>query len=438
MSDSSGQPAQKIGADKILLGIVGLAMIIAIFFVSSQRQPALRSSPVGLDGLRVWLTAEGLDAQNFTGGWPILAEEVGLLVVPLYDTELDERSEPPRTQEELILQQVEYDLTSEPIRSKTEMAPTLIVLPKWRTGMRLTRLAHPVLISPRAEVEALGETLVAGEFALSYGRDPFIEIPYREQDALLYAAQTFVAPECRPILGDARAMVLGDCPLANGDDGARIYVLSDPDLVNNHGLALGDNAFLVRDIFKSLSNEGRIIVDYSRRNWLTTDAGQSTRERTWSDLLRFFSPPFTMIWVGIALVFGLVLWRAGLRFGPEAPIPQTGGASKTMAIAARARLMLLTGRAGALVKEYMRARLATAAAQIFGNALAPQFSGPEAFVAYTRRRHPEHAGPLAAKLNEIQDLPAAASSRHAMSKIHDLDKILEHITDDTRGVKRTG
>lgn len=442
MSDPDSAPRAKIGADKIILAVVAFVLLIALTLVFSQRQQALRASASGLDGLRIWLSSEGLDAQNFLGGWPVLADEVGLLVIPFYDTNLNASRTAPTTKEELVFQDDEYDLTWSPIWDKVDMAQTVIVLPKWRSGMRLTKLAHPALVSPGEDVQRLGRTIVAGaDFNFAYARTPFSEFTYVGGDgqrlgAVLYGAQTFSSSQCRPLVGSRAAMVVGDCQRRADDESARVILISDPDLVNNHGLALGDNAFIIRDIIRAYAGEKRVLVDYSRRNWLTTGNERSDRERTWADLLRFFSPPFTLIWSGGILVFALVLWRAGLRFGPAAPGPKRQGASKTMAIAARARLMLMSGRAGALVGDYMRARLATTASELFGAAHARGISAPESFLAYTERRHPDHAPALTEALNTIQSLPASASPRHAMDVIDTLDTILETITDETRRAQR--
>lgn len=440
MSSTSTSP-ERIGADKIILGAVALVLIVALSFVFSQRQQSLRSSASGLDGLPVWLSSEGLDAQNFLGNWPVPAEEIGFLIVPLYDTDLDAEREAPRTEEDLIAQTDEYDLSWSPLWDKTDLVPTMVVLPKWRSGMRLTKLAHPALVVPGENVEELGQRLVsAGRFELSYAASPFSEYAYDAQDgerlgATLYAAQTFSSDRCRPLVGTEEAMIVGDCQRVKRDASDRILVVSDPDLLNNHGLTLGDNAFIIRDIVQTYAEGKRVLVDYSRINWLTTETGRSERERSWSDLLRFLDPPFTLIWFGAVAAFLLVLWRAGLRFGPPAPSLQGRGASKALAIAARARLMLLSGRAGAMVEDYLRARLASTASHIFGAAHAQSLSSPEAFLAYAKRRHPEHAGRLAEILNTIHSLPDEASARHAMDVIDTLDTILETITHDTRSAQ---
>jgi len=432
--DTQAERGDVIGADKIILGVLGVLLIGVLFFVSSQRQQELRSSPSGLDGLQVWLASEGQAARNFVGGWEQNPDEIGMLVLPLYDTDLFAERLRPQTDEELILQQDEYDLLVDPILSKAGSVSTMVVLPKWRTGMRLTGIAHPLLIAEEARVtDTLNALLTFADAQLVYAQRPFLEFAYsgsEEEDftATIYAAQMFAASGCRPIIGAREAMILGACKLF---DGTILYVLSDPDLINNHGLALGDNAFIIRDFIAETAGEKQVIIDYSRENWLARAIGGVQRERSWSDLKQFFAPPFSLMWIGLIVAVLLTLWRSATRFGPLIQTGSAIGASKMMAIGARARLMRLSGRDGALVGDYSTARLAAAATTLVGAAHASQISTPEAFLTYTKRRHPQFATALTEALNTISALPQGASSGQAMAAVANLDRILEQITHDT-------
>ncbi|MEP2892664.1 hypothetical protein [Tateyamaria sp.] len=436
MSQFDHTPAARprIGADKIILGALAILMIGAFFYVSSQRQQQLRTSPTGLNGLQVWLASEGQTARNFSGSWPLNIDEVGLLVLPIYDTALDEARTLARSKEDWITQQDEYDLDTAPILAKIADVPTLLVLPKWRSGMRLTGLAHPLLLAEQTRLQdTLKAVLQKDDVRLDYGRTPFSTFPYQTtaQDPLsatVYAAQMFTAKGCKPIVGTAKTMILGACELPSG---TKVFVLSDPDLINNHGLALGDNAFIIKDFIAQTANDQQIIIDYSRKSWLTRDSDEPQRERTWADLKRFLEPPFTLMWVGLAIAVALVLWRAAMRFGPLIATGSGLGASKLMAIGARARLMRLAGRDGALVADYGKARLAATATALVGAAHANHISHPDTFLAYTQRRHPKHAPALTKALNTISALPPSASATHAMAAVASLDSILEQITHDT-------
>ncbi|MCF2903861.1 hypothetical protein L0666_02580 [Octadecabacter sp. CECT 8868] len=432
--DHTQREQQRFGADKIILGVLAAMIVGALLYVSSQQQQRLRSSPTGLDGLQIWLSSDDQTVRSFTGGWPLNADDIGLLMLPFYDTDLANLRTLPRSEEELIAQQDEYDLRLGPILAKINEVPTLIILPKWRSGMRLTGLAHPILLINRTRVEdTLNDLPFEGGAHLDYAPKAFSEFTFETgsqsaRTAVIYSAQTFAAQGCAPIVGTHSAMILGSCALMNG---TKVFVLSDPDLINNHGLLQGDNAFIIRDFVAQTVGTQQVIIDYSRDDWLTRDSEGLQRERTWADLKRFFSPPFTLMWAGLLIAVVLILWRAALRFGPLLPTKDRLGASKMKAIGARARLMRLAGRDGALVVEYSKARLAATASELVGAAHGNQISKPEAFLAYAQRRHPRYAMALTEALNTISSLPQNASAAQAMAAAASLDTILEHITHDT-------
>ena len=303
--------------------------------------------------------------------------------------------------------------------------------------MRLTGLVHPLLLVDRDKLaQTLDRLLDVDDFMLSYGRQPFVSFPYQSssgeaQEATTYAAQMFSAQGCAPILGTEEAMILGSCPLAMAGLETTVLVLSDPDLINNHGLALGDNAFVAADLLTRLAADKSVIIDYSHDNWLSRAENQVQRDRTWADLKRFFAPPFALMWIGFAVAAFLMFWRAALRFGPLHPEHNSIGASKMMAIGARARLMRLSNRDGALVTDYSKARLAATATTLFGAVHARALSNPEAFLAYTQRRHPEHANALTETLNLMWSMPDSTMPAQAMAAVAELDRILEKITHDT-------
>lgn len=428
--------------ERIVLGVLGVLIVGALFFVLSNQQQVLRSSPAGLDGLRTWLVAQGHSVQNFSGGWSLDGDELGLIIVPLYDTELDVERREPRTQDELLMQQDEYDLAVAPILTKASRVTTMVVLPKWRSGMRLTGRAHPFLfVRPQRVASSLNALIVGSGARIMRDSAPFADFDYIAENetmlsAVTYASQMFTAPGCRPILGSADAMILGECLIEEGRTGRRVLVLSDPDLINNHGLRLGDNAAIMSDLVGLVSGGQQVIIDYSSRSWLANDKQAVARDRTWSDLLRFFSPPFTLIWAGLFIALLLILWRSAVRFGPLCASSNALGASKMTAMSARARLMRLSNQDGALIHDYSKARLAATAAALFGSANARHYASAEAFLAYTQRRHPTLSGRLVTVLKTLRSMPANATAPRAMAAVEELESILEQITNDTQRIKR--
>ncbi|MGX1499684.1 hypothetical protein ACSSV1_004744 [Labrenzia sp. MBR-25] len=439
MSESTANTQAKgPSLETAVIALICVAVLIAGWYILSQRQQVLRRSPAGLDGLQVWLVKNGASAQNFAGGWLMDQTGVGLLVVPLYDTLPESGRDTPATKEELLQQQDEYDLDTIVISEKAERVPTLLVLPKWRSGMRLTGLAHPVLKVEADRLQAIVDKITGTRGTkIGAATRAFTDFRYRSQAseplrAEIYAAQTFANESCRPIVGDTGAMLLADCPLANAGDSEqeRILVLSDPDLINNHGLRLGDNAGIALDVLTETAGTRNIVIDYSRSSWLRDPVSEPRRERTWEDLLRFFGPPFRALWLGGALLLGLALWRGFSRYGPIRDEEAGPGTGKDLAVQARGRLMRLSGQDGALVREYATARISATASALFGPAHARHYAGEDAFLTYTERRHPALAPRLRAILADIRKLPARLPATEAIQHIDQLEQVLEQITHD--------
>ena len=433
MSDASLTRAAPVRTDLVVMGLVAVIVLAGFFYLLSQRQQELRRSPVGFDGLQIWLASEGGSAQNFTGGWLLDPAGIGLLVLPVFDTVPDRPLEPALDKMQLLYQQDESDLDWRPLREKIATVPGLIVLPKWRSGMRLTGIAHPALLVEEYRLNQLLRAMTGDDsIRLSRVRRVFTSLPYRSQtgaemSAELYAAQLFDGSDCEPIIGRGTETLLASCPVAGGE--STVLILSDPDLLNNHGLRLGQNAEIARDFLLTAAGEGSLVIDYSRDNWLSSPEEPIQRERTWSDLLRFIQPPFLAIWLGGATILALVLWRSLRRVGPVA-VRATLASSKLQAIRARARLMRLTGQDGALLADYAAARVAATAARLVGPGHARQIGEEQAFLRYLARRRPDLSARLEQVLGRLRGLPARIPATVAIQHVEDLEQILELIAND--------
>lgn len=433
MTDIAPPTRAPLRADLVIVALVAVLALAGLAYVMSQRQQVLRSSPVGLDGLQPWLAAQGGSAQSFTGGWLLDPAGIGLLVLPLYDTRPGEDRAPALDKTQLLFQQDETDLDWQPLRDKIDSVPALVVLPKWRSGMRLTGIAHPALLVDGARLDALLQSLT-GEDAIRLTRIPQVRtsLPYRDATgtdrmAELYAAQLFDAGRCDPLIGQGAQTLLASCPIAGSD--RSVLILSDPDLLNNHGLRLGDNAEIARDVLLAAAGTGSIVIDYSRDDWLADPEAPIQRERTWSDLLRFFQPPFLALWLGALMTLGLVLWRSFRRAGPVLADPAPDG-GKLQAIRARARLMRLTGQDGAMLVDYAAARVTATAARLVGPGHARQIGEEQAFLRYLSRRRPDLAARLGDALATLKALPPRIPATTAIHHVDALEQILELIAND--------
>ena len=207
--------------------------------------------------------------------------------------------------------------------------------------------------------------------------------------------------------------------------------MSDPDLLNNHGLRLGDNALIAEDFIATHARGRVILIDYSRRALPIRRVRDEVPPRSWSDLARFFEAPFITLWLGGGLLLALALWRAAIRFGPVRRIRKDpGDDGKIAAVSARARLLRLTGQDGVLVSEYALARQHAVAARL-GPALSRHYPDFNSLMAYLKRRHPDHADRLQMALDRMAELPARIAPEAAISHIDEFERILEALSDDT-------
>ncbi len=424
----------RVRVDWIIFGVMGALCIGIFLYVMAGRQYALRDSSTGFDGLELWLRDQGHAVQSFTGGWPLDRSSIGLLVQPIYDTHPDTDRTRAQTKEELLLQTDEFDQSLGVILEKARSTPSLVILPKWRSGLRLTGLGHPILLAPEPDIEALLHELTGADVGtIRSARVPFTDFPTSTQENLtarLYAAQVFDGNNCKALVGRHGAMVLGLCPLPGDGVQQQVYILSDPDLLNNHGLVLGDNARIAAQLLPEIAGEERIIIDYSDRNWLTDPQQQVTRERTWDDLKRLFEPPFLILWIGAGLVLVLAVWRGGVRNGPVADLTLGLGSGKRTANRVRARLMRMTDQDGALLSDFIDTRLRARAAAVFGTFNALRGTPEDAYLIYLRARKPALTARLEDLIASIRALPPHLGPKDAIPYVDQFELILEQLADD--------
>ena len=422
-------------SDLFLIGAGVLVLVGILLYFASGSQQQLRKSPAGYDGLHAWIAAKGHPVRSFTGGWTSDPDVVGLRILPIFDSNLNKRRIAPRNTEEFLAQSDEYDLRTGVVQRKGRIVQTMYVLPKWRSGMRLTGKAHPeLLVAEEAPTKVLHDVLSSKLGAVSVLPQDFSKFTVNLPDnskatAMLYQAQVFEGRGCVPLIGREGEMVLGRCPMSGGGPGDDFaWVLSDPDLLNNHGLRLGDNAIIARDVILPLADSGTFMIDYSDQVWLINQFEGVKRDRTWADLKQFFAYPFSVLWVSGAILFGLILWRASARFGPILRRKTEVDASKRVANQAAARLMRLTEQDGALLGDYANVRLSAIAARNLGPS---HKNDPDAAVRFVRRKRPDLVEALQDTLNAIRTQPSNLSATAAIANVDKLERILEQLNNDT-------
>lgn len=366
----STQGNQGGGSFGTLIAVGVIVVLIVVVFLANRSEPPLERTATGTQGLVSWLKANDIDARLFHGDRPLIRDATSLRILPLYDTDMLASRTVPATREEVIAQTSENDMPAVDFRAKLEGLPTLVVLPKWRSGMRALGMAHQDLLIPELEINRLLTQMGLDDARVRTDPQGFRHQSMRfrdaEYDVALMHPQTIVAgARCTPIIGTARNMLLGNC---RGRGKVTFRLLTDPDLLNNHGLAHGQNGQMALAIVRDHDLSATTVVDLSLRDMLLDrDPFTAHYERRWEDLARMFSWPFTMIWISFFALGALVLWRAIVRYGATRRVyedePQ---AARTVSIAAKARLLRLANHDEALLKSHIRARLQTLAADLLG------------------------------------------------------------------------
>ncbi len=365
----------------------GVFAVYLVFSLSSgpESSRGLDRSVMGYDALRVWLPQDGVAVTNANPRVLPYADAFAIRILPLSDTDLSTVDPVPETANEMFYQQTQRNITGAQFRQRIRTLETLVILPKWRTGYAVVRVAHDsLLIAPDTMDGLLPQVGLRGTKLRR--PDPLLSdealrgAGYDDIAAVIYAAQVFdraTLPDyCAERAGIASGALLITCR-ANGVY-PLVHFLSDPDLMNNHGLAIGGNAAFparaLRDLAAMPAEDAKpVYLDRQPSETLRTlgkdDPGAERYERGATEFARFFEYPFSVIWALMALCLIIAFWRGAVRFGP-AFRPQDrldDTASKGAAIDAKARLLRLAGQDHRMVAEFVRARMEDLAVTFLGS-----------------------------------------------------------------------
>jgi hypothetical protein len=140
---------------------------------------------------------------------------------------------------------------------------------------------------------------------------------------------------------------------ASTKPGLTLYVLSDPDLLNNQGLGRAEHARLVHDLFvKGLG--ARSVV------WDETAHGFERAEGFFRELFRF---PLVLLTAQGAAVLGWTLWAGMGRFGKPAASRAPLESGKRVLIDSVAKLMSVAGRIELALPRYVEQTIQSVAAR---------------------------------------------------------------------------
>jgi len=232
----------------------------------------------------------------------------------------------------------------------------LLILPKWRGSASETKagwIEDAQLVSLRDAQWALDimapKDVVVRDPAISHWttnmlhRNPEIAAP----------VQLIFSSRLKPIVAaQSGGILLGEMR----QNGSRIWVLSDPDVIDNHGLKSDANAAFAVGLVNALrGQDGSVVFDETLHGFIA---------RTASPLKLLFQYPFVFTTAQGFVALLLLLWATTSRFGAPEPAPPALDAGKQGLIRNAARLLVFAGHRHVMVRRYVQATLRDVARQL--------------------------------------------------------------------------
>ncbi len=374
-----------------------LAMILlaglAAYALSRGDEPPLSRSAMGMKGLEQVLQARGMDIAHARFE-QIETGTLGLRILPILDTDPNVDFIRPQADADYLETGTERDLPLHVLQTKIDRQRTLLIAPKWTRAVRLSGYAHASLLLPEPEARAALAALGLVSEPLLRPGGPVLRFEHAGYQGVLYQPQLFspVPPAgCEPLVSLPLGHLMLRC--SRGGDRPPVFLLSDPDLMNTHGLARGRNAALAQALIERIATDGPIRIDTSDHIF-SFEAETPLPARDWADLLRFVRYPYAIAWVGLAALTALLLWRAGVRFGPARQIfDDRLGAARRTSIAAKAQILRVAGNDRRLFSAHIANRLRHIERALFGTN-APGDPVPR-IVALVERNDPDLASGFA-------------------------------------------
>jgi hypothetical protein len=247
----------------------------------------------------------------------------------------------------------------------------LLVLPKWngkeseshRGWISSAELLPPFLARSVAGVgrlEVVRVPRVTSWLRNEIGRSPLISEG---------GVQLIKSSRLRPVIGNDSGMLVGE--LRGG--GRRLWILADPDPMQNHGLADPDNAVFSVALINALRGaDGNVVFD---------EVVHGFEDKGGSPIRLLFEFPFVLATVQGVLAVGLLLWATMRRFGAPVSPPVELPSGKLSLIEATANLLDFARHRPIIIQRYVHAIVQDVARQLH----APAGLADSALIEWLRR-----------------------------------------------------
>lgn len=221
---------------------------------------------------------------------------------------------------------------------------TLLVLPKWRSEPHEFAPGWIRIVTPVPETE-VNDVLADAGVVARLARPRSVEGGWTGAPGggpVLQFPQLLEGEGLEALIRCREGILLAEVPHPLGE-GRRLRILSDPDLLANHGLGRGDNAAIVVAAIEDLrGGSGTVFIDETLHGFARTPS-------FWRESLSF---PLALVTMHALLLAGLVVLAGGARFGAAAHVEAAPG--KAFLVENTARLLALGGHSSAVLVRYWR------------------------------------------------------------------------------------
>lgn len=170
------------------------------------------------------------------------------------------------------------------------------------------------------------------------------------------------------------------------------WLISDPDLFANHGLAHPENARLTLEFFREIVPDGvPIFLD-------ETVHGFTLERSILAELRRF---PLVLLLVQFLLVVGCWIWAGLRRFGAPSPAEETLGRGKRLLIDNTADLLCFGGHSGSTLQRFLALEEKRVARAWHINTEKPDERRARLAAIESKRPVDEHLATLASRIHVL-------------------------------------
>lgn len=250
----------------------------------------------------------------------------------------------------------------ERLTSLVASAPrTLVVLPKWYGSVERGKIwLEDAGLIPVEEVAPVTEALGLEGAAIQRRQAPAV---WTTESGLVRPVirepQVIATDGLEDMMRDAHGNVL--LGSTTTEDDGELYVLADPDVLNNFGLHTADNARFAVELIDRLRRGGPVVLDETMHGY----AQQPSLLRT---LLRF---PLVLATMQVLVCALLVVWAAMVRFGPRREAPPPIAPGKDFLVRNTAALLHYGGHHAHALRRYLQLTVAAVRHALHAPSLAP-------------------------------------------------------------------